>query len=189
VCGIAPACAGEVATIRLRLATAEDEDAIASLIAESSRSLLLPFYSAAQIEAALGGTFGVDRSLIEDGTYFVAEDGAHIAGCGGWGKRARVFGASGDEAPPPMLDPATEPARIRAFFIHPDFARRGIGGMILARCEDEARAQGFRAATLMATLGGLEFYRRAGYGDEEPVRYDMGEGVTIDFVRMSKALA
>jgi GNAT superfamily N-acetyltransferase len=164
-------------------------DAIAALIAESSRSLLRPVYSEAQIEAALEGTFGVDRSLIDDGTYFVAEDGGRLAGCGGWGKRARVFGASGDEsAPPPELDPATEPARIRAFFIHPDYARRGLGGQVLARCEDEARARGFRAATLMATLGGLEFYRRAGYADEEPVRYDMG-GVLIDFVRMRKPLA
>jgi len=176
--------------IVIRLAALADQAAIAALIAESSRALLLPFYSQAQIEAALQGTFGVDRSLIEDGTYFVAEEGGRMVGCGGWGKRARVFGASGDEAAPPAeLDPATEPARIRAFFIHPDYARHGLGWRILARCEDEARARGFRAATLMATLGGLEFYRRAGYADEEPVRYDMGGGVTIDFVRMGKALA
>ena len=175
--------------ITLRHATVADSDAIATLIAVSSRTLLRPFYTEAQIEAALGGTFGVDRSLIEDGTYFVAAEGGRIAGCGGWGKRARVFGASAGEAePPPELDPVTEPARIRAFFIHPDYARRGIGRLILARCEDEARAQGFRAATLMATLGGLEFYRRAGYADEDPVRYDMGNGVLIDFVRMTKAL-
>jgi GNAT superfamily N-acetyltransferase len=176
--------------ITLRHATVADTGAIAALIAESSRTLLRPFYTKVQIEAALGGTFGVDRSLIEDRTYFVAEEDGRLAGCGGWGKRARVFGASGGEAePPPELDPATEPARIRAFFIHPDYARRGIGGLILARCEDEARAHGFRAATLMATLGGLEFYRRAGYADEEPVRFDMGGGVFIDFVRMGKSLA
>ena len=175
--------------IMIRLATLADEAVIATLIAESSRTLLRPFYSDAQIEAALQGTFGVDRSLIEDDTYFVAEDGGRIVGCGGWGKRARVFGASGDEsAAPPLLDPATEPARIRAFFIHPDYARLGLGGRILARCEEVARAEGFRAATLMATLGGLEFYRRAGYADEEPVQYDMGGGVFIDFVRMSKSL-
>ena len=175
--------------IVLRHATLADEGAIAALIAESSRTLLRPFYTEAQIEAALRGTFGVDRSLIEDGTYFVAVEAGRIVGCGGWGKRARVFGASGDEtAPPAELDPATEPARIRAFFIHPDYARRGLGGRILARCEDEARAQGFRSATLMATLGGLEFYRRAGYADQEPVRYDMGGGALIDFVRMEKAL-
>jgi len=176
-------------SLTIRRATADDADSIAKLIAESSRSLLLPYYSAAQIEAALAGTFGVDRSLIEDGTYFVAEEDGRFAGCGGWGKRARVFGASGGETEPPAeLDPATEPARIRAFFIHPDHARRGIGRLILARCEDEACARGFRTATLMATLGGLEFYRRAGYANEEPVRYDMGGGVFIDFVRMSKSL-
>lgn len=175
--------------LTLRHATVADTEAIAALISESSRTLLRPFYSEAQIEAALEGTFGVDRSLIEDGTYFVAEDDDRIVGCGGWGRRARVFGASGDEsAPPPELDPATEPARIRAFFIHPDYARRGLGGRILARCEDEARAHGFGTATLMATLGGLEFYRRAGYADEEPVCYDMGGGAGIDFVRMSKRL-
>jgi hypothetical protein len=117
--------------IVVRLATPEDDTAIAALIAESSRTLLRPFYTAAQIEAALQGTFGVDRSLIEDGTYFVAEDEGRIVGCGGWDRRARVFGASGDEsAPPPPLDPA----------------------------------------------------------DEEPVRYDMGGGMFIDFVRMSKPL-
>ena len=112
-----------------------------------------------------------------------------MAGCGGRGRRARVFGASGGEAAPPReLDPKREPARIRAFFIHPDHARRGLGGQILARCEEEARAHGFRAATLMATLGGLEFYRRAGYAEEEPVRHDMGNGLFIDFVRMGKSL-
>jgi N-acetylglutamate synthase-like GNAT family acetyltransferase len=174
--------------LTLRRATVADTDAIARLIAESSRSLLLPYYSAAQIEAALGGTFGVDRSLIEDGTYFVAEEDGRLAGCGGWGKRARVFGASGGEAEPPAaLDPATEPARIRAFFVAPEYARRGVGRLILARCEAEARAHGFRAATLMATLGGIDFYRRAGYMDEAPVRHDMG-GVFIDFLRMGKSL-
>jgi len=176
--------------ICLRHATPADADAIAALIAESSRTLLRSFYTAAQIEAALGGTFGVDRSLIEDGTYWVAaEVGGRIAGCGGWGRRARVFGASGTETSPPReLDPKREPARIRAFFIHPDCARRGLGGQILARCEEEARAHGFRAATLMATLGGVEFYRRAGYAKEEPVRHDMGNDLLIDFVRMGKSL-
>ena len=173
----------------LRLATVDDADAIAALIAISARTLLRPFYSAAQIEAALGGTFGVDRSLIDDGTYFVAEEDGRIVGCGGWGRRARVFGASaGETAPPRELDPEREPARIRAFFIHPDHARQGLGRVILARCEDEARAHGFRAATLMATLGGVEFYRRAGYADEEPVRHDMGNGVHVDFLRMAKSL-
>jgi GNAT superfamily N-acetyltransferase len=176
--------------VSIRLATERDIPAIAGLIPESARALLRSWYSEAQLEAAIGTAFGVDHSLIEDGTYFVGESTGQIVGCGGWGLRARVFGASGaDDGPIRELDPKTEPARIRAFFIHPSWARRGIGRLILTRCEDEARARGFRAVTLMATLGGVDFYRRAGYEEEDPVRHDLGRGMTIDFVRMGKSLA
>ena len=175
--------------LTLRHATGADAAGITSLIAVSSWGLLRPWYSDEQLRAAIGTVFGLDRDLILDGTYFVAEADGQMVGCGGWGARDRLFGASSAaEAPLRALDPEREPARIRAFFIHPDWARRGIGHLILSKCEDEARSRGFRSVTLMATLGGVEFYRRAGYIQQDPVRHDLGSGLLIDFVRMSKAL-
>ncbi|HEX9305214.1 MAG TPA: GNAT family N-acetyltransferase [Thermoanaerobaculia bacterium] len=174
----------------LRKATLEDRSALERLIAASARGLSLPDYTPAQVEAALGSAFGVDSELIRDGTYFVAEADGCIVGCGGWSRRATLFGS---DAQPgrrsELLDPAADSARIRAFFVHPDWARRGIGRAILERCEEEARDFGFRSAELLATLPGVPFYRSLGYEGEDRTRHTLRDDITIDFVPMRRSLA
>ena len=174
----------------LRRATLEDRSRLEEVIAESARGLSRGDYSAAQIEAALGGAFGVDSELIRDGTYFVAESDGEIVGCGGWSRRKTLFG--GDAQPgrrSDLLDPGHDSARIRALFVHPAWARRGIGRAILERCEAEAREHGFRSAELLATLPGERFYRALGYVGRDRTEHRLGEAVTIDFVPMRKDLA
>jgi len=174
----------------LRPATLEDRPALEELIARSARGLSRGDYTEGQVEAALGDAFGVDSELIRDGTYFVAEVGGQLVGCGGWSRRATLYGAdarAGRQST--LLDPARDAARIRAFFVHPDWARRGIGRAILDRCESEARAHGFRSTELLATLPGERFYRAAGYFGNERTRHDLRDGITIDFVPMRKELA
>jgi GNAT superfamily N-acetyltransferase len=173
----------------LRKATLDDREAIEHLIVESARNLSLEDYSEQQIEAAILTVFGVDTDLIVDGTYFVAESSGTLIGCGGWSKRKTLFGgdrfANRDSS---ELDPKTEAAKIRAFFVHPQCARKGIGKAILAACETEARACGFRSIELMATLPGVRLYRACGYEGDERARYEIGDGVTIEFVPMRKDL-
>src|SRR5215213_9236772 len=173
----------------IRQATLDDRAAIGELIVQSARALSRKDYSDEQIEAAVETVFGVDTSLILDGTYFVAESDGRLIGCGGWSKRKTLFGgdqfASRDAS---ELDPETEPAKIRAFFIHPECARKGIARAILSRCEVEARACGFRYVELMSTLPGLKLYRACGYEGVERVEYEIGGGVTIQFVPMRKDL-
>jgi N-acetylglutamate synthase-like GNAT family acetyltransferase len=174
----------------IRAATLDDRPVIAELIAASARGLSRDDYSDAQIESALAtGVFGVDSEMIADGTYFVAESEGRLAGCGGWSRRRTLFG--GDrfaEREADELDPASEPARIRAFFVHPGWARRGIGTRILARCESDARAHGFRSAELMATLPGEKLYAALGYAVVERIDYEMENGVGMRLVRMRKQL-
>ena len=177
-------------TLLLRKAVPADVAALRSLIAKSARGLSTADYRPAQVEGALRGAFGVDSQLVTDGTYFVAEDDGALAGCGGWSYRATLFGGdarSGRDASP--LDPRTQPAKIRAFFVDPAHARRGIGSMLLERCEREARAQGFRAVELMATLPGVRLYAARGYVGTERVNYDVGAGESIEFIPMRKALS
>ncbi len=173
-----------------RLATSDDVPALEDLIPLSVRTLQAPYYSAAQMAAAMGPVFGVDRQLINDGTYFVVENADVIIGCGGWSQRKSLFGAdnarSGEDA---MLDPATDPARIRAFFIHPDWARRGIGKAILTACESAIIAAGFPQAELVATLAGEPLYRVCGYREIERYEVPMSGGLTLPVVRMTKRLA
>src|ERR671920_344754 len=142
----------------IRRATLEDRAALERLIAESARGLSRGDYSDEQVEAALASVFGVDTDLIHDGTYYVAEAEGEPIGCGGWSKRKTLFGgdrfAARDSG---YLDAATEPAKIRAFFVRPDWARRGVAGSILETCEREAQAEGFRSLELMATLPGVPF--------------------------------
>jgi GNAT superfamily N-acetyltransferase len=148
----------------LRKATLADVPQLAELIAASARGLSADDYSAAQVEAALDGAFGVDTELIHDGSYFVAGAAQELVGCGGWSRRSTLFG--GDKQPgrrSALLDPARDAARIRAFFVRPAWARQGIGRALLERCEQEARAHGFRAIELMATLPGERLYDRFGY--------------------------
>ena len=165
----------------------EERNAIRELIAESARHLSREHYSDEQIEAAIVTVFGVDTDLIEDGTYFVAEEAGVLVGCGGWSKRKTLFGGDQYSARDAgYLDPATEPAKIRAFFIHPDHARKGIARAILARCEEEARADGFRGLELMATLPGIEFYKSCGFVPVGDFDLDLVDGVKLELVPMRK---
>jgi GNAT superfamily N-acetyltransferase len=173
----------------IRKATIEDRAAIEQLIIQSARSLSREDYSGEQIEAAIQTVFGVDSNLIFDETYFVAECEGVLIGCGGWSKRRTLFG--GDQyttRDSSELDPISEAAKIRAFFIHPDHARKGIARAILSACENEARACGFHSLELMATLPGLRFYEACGYQGRDRVEYDLVNGVTIEFVPMRKEL-
>jgi len=173
----------------LRLATFADAPALRELIAASARGLQQHDYTPAQIEAALRSAFGVDSQLITDATYFVAEAAGAPVACGGWSFRRTLFG--GDDQPDRQadrLDPAREAARIRAFFVHPAWARRGLGSAILHRCESEARAAGFGAAELMATLPGVRLYAALGYQAAAPQEVPLAGGVTITFVPMRKLL-
>jgi GNAT superfamily N-acetyltransferase len=173
----------------IRKARLEDRAAIEQLIAESARSLSRDDYSEQQIEAAIESIFGVDTDLILDGTYFVAESAGGLSGCGGWSRRRTLFGGDRfNDRDSSELDPQTEPAKIRAFFIHPDWARKGIGRAILAACEREARADGFRSLELMSTLPGLKLYKACGYEGDERVAFEAGAGVKIEFVPMRKDL-
>lgn len=173
----------------IRKATIDERDAIRQLIAASARLLSRDHYSDAQIETAIATVFGVDTDLIDDGTYFVAEIEGELAGCGGWSKRKTLFGgdqySSRDAS---YLDPQSEPAKIRAFFIHPDHARKGIARAILSRCEDEARAQGFQALELMATLPGIEFYKSCGFVETGNFDLDLTDVVKLELVPMRKEL-
>ncbi|MDQ3803606.1 MAG: GNAT family N-acetyltransferase [Acidobacteriota bacterium] len=173
----------------IRKAKLDDRPALEEMIAASARALSREDYSERQIEAAISAVYGVDTDLILDGTYFVAESRGALVGCGGWSKRRTLFGgdryAKRDAS---ELDPGSEPARIRAFFVHPGHARKGIGRAILAACESAARAYGFRSLELMATLPGLKLYEACGYEGGARVEYEIGGGVSIEFVPMRKDL-
>jgi GNAT superfamily N-acetyltransferase len=173
----------------IRKATLADRDAIAQLIKESARHLSREHYSDEQIEGAIATVFGVDTNLILDGTYFVADSSGSLVGCGGWSRRKTLFGgdqyATRDAS---YLDPQTDPAKIRAFFIHPQHARKGIARAILAACESEATAAGFQSLELMSTLPGIELYRACGYVGDNRAELEVGDGLTISLLPMRKEL-
>jgi len=179
-------------SIRIRSATPADVATIATLIDQSVRGLQQHDYSPAQIDGALGTVFGVDSQLIADGTYFVLEaafdDGTvTLVGCGGWSKRKTLFGSdhcSGREDE--LLDPLRDSAKIRAFFIHPDWARRGLGTAILTACETAATKAGFRSFELGATLTGEPLYRARGYEPIERIEVPLANGVNLPIIRMAK---
>ncbi len=165
-----------------------DETTLRALIARSIRALGAADYSPAQIEGALRGAFGVDTSLIRDGTYFVAHTpGGEIVACGGWSRRRTLFGGDArsgrDDS---WLAPSVDAAKIRAFFVDPDHARRGLGRALLARSESQARAAGFTRFELMATLPGSRLYEQCGYVALPAIDYPLSDGVTIRFVPMVK---
>jgi len=166
---------------RLRPAALSDEARLRDLIARSIRALGAVDYTPEQIEGALRGAFGVDTALIRDGTYFVAEaDGEELVACGGWSRRRTLFGSDArcgrDES---LLDPRVDAARIRAFFVDPQHARRGLGRSILERSESDARAQGFIAFELMATLPGVRLYEKFGYRAGEAVNHPLPGGLSF----------
>ena len=171
----------------LRKATRADQSNLERLIARSARALGARHYRTEQIEAALRGAFGVDTQLVDDGTYFVAEIAQTLVGCGGWSRRRTLFGGDRHcERDARELDPKVDAAKVRAFFVDPGYARQGIARAILARCEGEARAQGFRSFELMSTLTGVSLYQALGYQPDTLVRYPVAAGVMIEFVPMRK---
>lgn len=176
---------------KIRKATTGDRAEIEQLIAESVRRLSREDYNERQIELSIKSVFGVDTELILDGTFFVAEtEEGKIVGCGGWSKRKTLYGASRYESSRDSteLDPEIDAAKIRAFFIHPSWARKGIGRTILEKCEQEAKSFGFRFAEMMSTLPGVKLYSVCGYAGDERVGVPIGEGEEIICVRMRKNL-
>lgn len=173
-----------------RLATLDDLDALRHVMALAIAELQKGFLDPAQI-AASRAVMGLDTQLIADGSYFVIEAGGRIAGCGGWSRRATLYGGdhSTDLRDPALLDPAVDAARIRAMYTHPDHARQGVGRRVMALCETAARDAGFGRAELMATLSGEPLYRACGYVPIERVEAPGPDGVTVPLIRMGKALA
>lgn len=190
------------ANIHLRLAVPEDVPALRELIVKSVRGLQTMDYSPAQIEGALQTVFGVDSQLIADGTYFVAEADSNaiyrtsiknapfestIVGCGGWSKRKTLYGSdhwTGREDA--LLDPVRDAAKIRAFFIHPDWARRGVGSLILQACEDAARSAGFTRYEMGATLTGAKLFGVKGYVAVKPISIPLVNGESLPVIHMEK---
>jgi GNAT superfamily N-acetyltransferase len=147
-----------------------------------------PFLDPAQI-AASRTIMGLDTQLVDDGTYFLVEIGDALAGCGGWSRRATMYG--GDRSPgrdAGLLDPARDPARVRAMYTDPAFARRGVGRLILSLCEDAARAEGFARVELVSTMAGEPLYRACGYQPVERFVDDRG-GTGVPLLRMGKSLS
>ncbi|HEY4047239.1 MAG TPA: GNAT family N-acetyltransferase [Acidobacteriaceae bacterium] len=191
--------------LAIRNATAADVPILDGLIRASVRGLQSQDYTAAQMERALEVVFGVDSQLIADGTYFVAtvssvasssledsripEAQALIVGCGGWSKRRTLYG--GDRwalREDGLLDPNKDAAKIRAFFVHPDWARRGIGSRLLENCEDAAITAGFRRLEMGSTLTGVPLYRARGYIALERSEVPLGNGLSLPIVRMEKCV-
>jgi GNAT superfamily N-acetyltransferase len=172
-----------------RIARPEDLDGLREVMRRSIETLQDEFLGPEQV-AASHKVMGLDAQLVVDGTYFIVESGGRMAGCGGWSWRSTLYG--GDESvvarEPRALDPATEPARIRAMYTDPDFARRGVGRLVLTLCEEAARRAGFRSATMMATMAGVPLYRACGYVEAEPPINASINGVEVPLVRMEKRL-
>ncbi len=174
---------------RLRLATADDLAVLQRLVADSVWVLQAGDYSDAQREAAIRLVYGVDTQLIRDGTYFAMEHAGEIVACGGWSRRRTLFG--GDQhspsREPELLDPAREPAKIRAFFVRPGWERRGIGSALVRACEQAALAEGFREIEMASTLTGVALYSAHGYKEVERIDVPMENGLTLAVIRMTKS--
>ena len=172
-----------------RAATLEDLPELRALMAMSIRKLIGAYLDEARVEASFE-IMGVDTRLIEDGTYFAVEDGGRIVGCGGWSRRATLFGgdhSSGRDSR--LLDRKAEPARVRAMYTHPDFARRGIGRLVLSLCEAAALRAGFRSLALVATIAGEPLYLASGFSVIERIEVPTSTGVTVPCARMTKSMS
>jgi GNAT superfamily N-acetyltransferase len=178
--------------IGLRQASPQDTHVLRALIDASVRGLQAQDYTPEQIEGALESVYGVDSQLILDGTYLVAEaesEGTLIVACGGWSKRKTLYG--GDQwagREPELLDPKRDAAKIRAFFVHPQWIRQGIGSMLLDACESAALAAGFTRFEMGATLTGVPLYRARGYVALENLEVPLGNGLSLPIVRMEKQI-
>ena len=173
----------------LRLAEADEADAIDALMKESTAGLFPAFYDTAQTASSIRYIASVDRTLIADGTYFVMEANGELVACGGWSRRDKLYSGSAagaDDAR--LLDPASEPARVRAMFVRPDWTRRGLGTRILEACEAAARAEGFRTLALVATLPGLPLYERFGFRVTERQEVRMPDGNAVAAAAMEMPL-
>jgi GNAT superfamily N-acetyltransferase len=177
----------------IRTVQESDIPALHALIEASVRGLQANDYTPAQIEGALGTVLGLDTQLIRDQTYFAVESENStgktvLAGCGGWSKRKTLFGSDGASArEPDLLNPATDAAKVRAIFVHPDFARRGLGTLILAHVEAAAKAAGFHHFEMGSTLTGVPLYRLKGYVEIEHISVPLPNGEALPVVRMVKA--
>lgn len=173
---------------QVRWATPDDLSDLQSLMRRAIDALQVGLLSSEQI-AASHAIMGLDTQLIDDGTYLIAEKEGAIAGCGGWSKRATLYGGDHSEGlrDPQLLDPARDPAKIRAMYTHPHFARQGVGRFILRGCEEAAAANGFTSVELMATLSGERLYSASGYTPIENVEA-VANGIVVPLVRMRKQL-
>ena len=174
--------------LRHRVARADDIDTLKPLMRRAIGELLEPFLAPEAVAASFS-IMGLDTQLIADGTYFVVESDGAIAGCGGWSRRATLFGGdhtAGRDAA--LLDPMTDAARVRAMYTHPDFARRGVGRLVLQLCEAAAAQAGFARVELAATLAGVPLYRACGYIAVADFEAPTSSGLSIPLVRMRKRI-
>jgi GNAT superfamily N-acetyltransferase len=175
--------------VKLRTATDHDVPELRRLISDSARGLSTGYYSTEQIMACIDDVFGVDTQLIVDRSYYVIETDNELAAAGGWSARKTLYG--GDQmksGPDPLLNPDIDAARIRAFFVHPDWSRRGLARRLYDCCSHAAWAAGFRRFELMATLPGVPFYSKLGFTPEDRVVITLSHGVTVPFVRMGRSI-
>ena len=176
-------------TFLLRLAENADLPSIATLIDESVRGLSAADYTAEEIESGLRYVFGADTQLIADRTYFVIEDEGEIVASGGWSRRSTLYGGDQHKSGvDPLLDPRVDAARIRAFFVHPSRARRGLGRMLFDACRADAKREGFHSFELGATLPGIPLYRALGFTGSERVDAVLPNGVVLPIVKMTRAI-
>lgn len=174
---------------QVRAATHADIPAMEALIARSGIALSVGFYTAEQAQAVTRYVFGVDTQLVADQTYFVIEKDGVLAACGGWSKRSTLFGADRTkQGADPLLDPATEPARIRAFFVDPAAARQGLGRMLLQHCSDAAAAGGFHTLELAATMPGVPLYSACGFEFVEAIDITLPGEVKVPLAKMRKPI-
>jgi GNAT superfamily N-acetyltransferase len=178
-------------SFKLRTATPADIPALQKLIEASGVKLSAGFYTPEQAHALTHEVFGVDTQLIEEGTYFAVEDGTRIVACGGWSKRSTPYGGDKHKAAPDrLLDPATEAAKIRAFFVDPGLARQGLGSMLMQHCTEHALAAGFTALELTATMPGVPLYRAHGFVPVHDLSLALGGGkVPVPLTLMRKTIA
>src|SRR3954451_15486424 len=171
----------------MRAAVASDAPQIAALVEASIRAIFPANYTPEQVESSVVYIGHLDMQLVEDGTYFVHDVDGEIVACGGWSRRNKLFAGPGDAADDDrLLDPATEPARVRAMFVRGDWTRRGLGRAILEACEDAARSEGFTQFVLGATLPGFPLYRSFGFQETERLQVTMPDGITVEVVAMER---